>query len=66
MTDFTVTSVKQNLEKIGVNVEEITEYQDCLQESDYMQFAGKNSEINQMNAFFDKSKKCLTKLEKYI
>lgn len=66
MTDFTLISVKQNLEKIGVNTEEITEYQDCLQESDYMQFAGKNSDVEQMNTFFDKSKRCLTKLEKYI
>jgi oxygen tolerance protein BatD len=66
MTDFTVNSVKQNLEKIKVKEEEIKEYQDCLQESDYMQFAGKNSETTQMNTFFDKSKKCLTNLEKYI
>jgi len=66
MTDFTVNSVKQNLEKIGVNSDEIEEYQNCLQESDYMQFAGKDSEVDQMNTFFDKSKNCLTKLEKYI
>ena len=66
MTDFTVNSVKKNLEKIGVNTEEINEYQECLQESDYMQFAGKNSELDQMNTFFDKSKNCLTNLEKYI
>jgi len=66
MTDFTVNSVKHNLEKIGVNSEEINEYQDCLQESDFMQFAGKDSEVDQMNTFFDKSKRCLTKLEKYI
>jgi len=66
MTDFTVNSVKKNLEKIRVNSDEIEEYQDCLQESDYMQFAGKDSEIGQMNTFFDKSRRCLTKLEKYI
>jgi hypothetical protein len=66
MTDFNVSSVKQNLKKIGVNAEEIKEYQECLQESDYMQFAGENSDLDQMNAFFNKSKKCLTNLEKYI
>ena len=66
MTDFTVNSVKINLEKIGVNTAEINDYQNCLQESDYMQFAGKDSEVEKMNEFFDKSKKCLTSLEKYI
>ena len=66
MTDFTESTVNSNLEKRGVKEEEIAEYQDCINESDFKQFSGGNVDTNEMLAFFEKSKKCLTKLEKYI
>jgi len=66
MTDFTAESVKSNLEKRRVKTEEIDEYQECLNESDFRQFSGGNVDLNEMKIFFEKAKKCLTNLEKYI
>jgi len=66
MTDFTAESVHTNLKKRNVKVEEIKEYQECLEESDFRQFAGGNVDLNEMKSFYDKAGKCLTNLEKYI
>ena len=66
MTDFNNQTVRKNLEKVGVGVEEIKEYQNCLNESDYRQFAGSDANIEDMKTFFERAKDILTQLEKYI
>lgn len=66
MTDFTAVSVKTSLKNRNVKDEEIDEYQECLDESDFKQFSGGGTELSEMEAFYEKAKKCLTKLEKYI
>ncbi len=66
LTDFNAVTVQKNLEQVGVGSEEITEYQECLTESDFRQFAGTNVNLQQMKDFFERVKKILTRLEKYI
>ena len=66
MTDFNSISVQKNLQKVGVGKEEIDEYQSCLEQSDFMQFAGGKSDISDMKDFYNQVKVILTKLEKYI
>ena len=66
LTDFTSITVQKNLEKVGVGQEEITEYQDCLTESDFRQFAGSKVSLQEMKDFYERVKKILTRLEKYI
>jgi hypothetical protein len=66
MTDFNAESVKKNLQKVGVGPEEIDEYRNCLEESDFRQFAGGKTDLTEMNKFYDRTKKILTRLEKYI
>jgi hypothetical protein len=66
MTDFNAMTVKKNLESAGLGVDEIQEYQSCLEESDYRQFAGGESDIIEMKNFFERAKNILTRLEKYI
>jgi len=66
MTDFNSVSVFNNLNKTGVGEDEIKEYQACLDESDFRQFSGSDSSMEEMKSFFDRAKKILTKLEKYI
>jgi hypothetical protein len=66
MTDFNVVTVQKNLEQVGVGPEEITEYQECLTESDFRQFAGTNVNLQQMKDFYERVKRILTRLERYI
>ena len=66
MTDFNASTVKNNLTQAGVGDDEIIEYQSCLEESDFRQFAGSNIDIQEMKIFFERVKKILTRLEKYI
>jgi hypothetical protein len=66
MTDFNAITVKKNLESAGLGVEEIQDYQSCLEESDYRQFAGGDSDMMEMKDFFERAKSILTRLEKYI
>jgi len=66
MTDFNVSTVTSNLAKVGVKPDEIQEYQVCLDESDFRQFAGGDVDLEEMKSFFERAKKILTRLEKYI
>jgi hypothetical protein len=66
MTDFNAETVKRNLSQMHVSDEDITQYQACLDECDYRQFAGEKSNAEEMQAFFEKAKQILTRLEKYI
>jgi len=66
LTDFNAVAVRKNLEQVGVGIEEIKEYQDCLTESDFRQFAGGNVHLPEMKNFYERVKKILTRLERYI
>ena len=66
ITDFNVSTVTSNLAKVGVKPDEIQEYQVCLDESDFRQFAGGDVDLEEMKSFFERAKKILTRLEKYI
>jgi len=66
MTEFNATTVQDNLGRMGVGKQEIKEYRECLEESDFRQFAGGTVSQEEMLSFFEKSKKVLTRLEKYI
>jgi hypothetical protein len=66
MTDFNSLTVQRNLNKVEVGPEELAEYQACLEESDFKQFAGGKSDLVDMKAFYERAKRILTRLEKYI
>jgi hypothetical protein len=66
MTDFSETNVRSALTGAGAGDGEISDYISCLQESDFRQFAGGDAESDEMGKFFDRTKKVLTQLEKYI
>jgi hypothetical protein len=66
MTDFNASTVEENLTRVGVNSDEIVEYQACLQESDFRQFAATENSGSEMHDFYNRAKAVLTKLEKYI
>jgi hypothetical protein len=66
MTDFNASTVEKNLRQVGVGEEEINEYQDCLNESDFRQFSGTKVNLEEMKDFYEKVRKSLTRLEKYI
>jgi hypothetical protein len=66
MTDFNVPAVQKNMEQVGVGPDEIKEYQECLTESDFRQFAGTKVTLQQMTDFYERVKRILTRLEKYI
>jgi hypothetical protein len=66
LTDFNSVTVQKNLEMVGVGEEEIAEYQECLAESDFRQFAGAKVNLQEMKDFYERVKKILTRLEKYI
>jgi hypothetical protein len=66
MTDFTTTTVQKNLSQMRVSEEDIVQYQECLDECDFRQYAGEKSNPDEMAEFFEKAKQVLTKLEKYI
>jgi hypothetical protein len=66
MTDFTTATVQRNLSQMQVSENDISQYQECLDECDYRQYAGEKSKSEEMQVFFEKAKQALTKLEKYI
>jgi len=66
MTDFSETTVTTALTGAGAGDDEIQEYINCLQESDFRQFAGGEAKPEEMQAFFRRVRKVLTQLEKYI
>ena len=66
MTDFGEQTVNRALSSAGAGEEEIREYLECLQESDFRQFAGGEADPMQMRLFYDRVKKVLTQLENYI
>jgi len=65
-TDFSIVNVEKDLKNVGVGEEEIKEYLDCLQESDFRRYSGSGSESEELKTFYERIRKILTKLEKYI
>ena len=48
------------------NDDEIKEYLDCLQESDFRRYSGSSVEEGELKSFYERIRKILTRLEKYI
>jgi hypothetical protein len=65
-TDFSIPNVEKDLQNAGVGQDEIAEYLACLQESDFRRYSGSGSESEELKSFYERIKKILTRLEKYI
>ncbi len=66
ISDFSSIKVKKDLEGAGLGKEDIDEYLDCLQESDFNRYSGSQTDVGEMESFYQRVKKNLTQLEKYI
>ena len=66
ITDFSLPSAAQVLQGAGLGANEIDEYLSCLQQSDFQRYSGSTDVGGEMNAFYDRVKNILTRLEKYI
>jgi len=66
ISDFSSVQVKKDLADAGLGKEEIENYMDCLQESDFNRYSGSQTDVGEMQSFFQRVKKNLTQLEKYI
>jgi hypothetical protein len=66
ISDFSSMNVRKDLENAGLGNEEIDEYLSCLQESDFQRYSGSDVETEEMKLFFERVKRILTRLEKYI
>lgn len=66
ITDFSSVNVLNQLEKAGLGSDEISEYMDCLQQSDYQRYSGSAADEGELKTFYDRVKNSLTRLEKYI
>ena len=65
-SDFNIVSVEKDLQKANLGADEIREYLDCLQESDFRRYSGSSSEDGELKSFYERIRKILTRLEKYI
>ena len=66
LTDFSVVSVRAALAKKKINQDEINEYIDILEESDFKQYANIGASEQEKNDLFEKAKEILTKFEKWM
>jgi hypothetical protein len=64
-SDFSLLNVEKDLRKANLGDDEIKEYLDCLQESDFRRYSG-SSEEGELKAFYERIRNILTRLEKYI
>jgi len=65
-TDFSIANVEKDLKKANVGEDEIGEYLACLQESDFRRYSGSGNEAEELKLFYERIRKILTRLEKYI
>jgi hypothetical protein len=65
-TDFSIANVENDLQNAGVGKDEIEEYLACLQESDFRRYSGSVTEAEELKLFYERIKRILTRLEKYI
>jgi len=66
LTEFSAVNINNVLTERGIPQDEISEYQDVLQESDFKQFAGTASTTEECKALYNRAKNILTRLEKWI
>ena len=66
ISDFNSLSVGPELQKAGLGDDEVDEYMACLQESDFRRYAGTTDGSGETEKFYERVKKILTRLEKYI
>jgi len=66
ISDFSSVSVRPALQKAGLGDDEVDEYLSCLQESDFRRYAGTTDGSGETEKFYERAKKILTRLEKYI
>ena len=65
-SDFSIINVEKDLRKAHLGDNEINEYLVCLQESDFRRYSGSGSEEDELKSFYERIRKILTRLEKYI
>jgi hypothetical protein len=65
-TDFSIVNVENDLRNAKVGKDEIEEYLACLQESDFRRYSGSGTEAEELKSFYERIRKILTRLEKYI
>ncbi|MBA7521654.1 hypothetical protein ES705_13765 [subsurface metagenome] len=66
ISDFSSVQVEKDLERAGLGRQDIEEYLSCLLESDFSRYSGSQAEVGEMESFYQRVKKNLTRLEKYI
>ena len=66
LTEFSAQSIGRVLNKRGIPDDEIKEYQSVLEESDFKQYAGSVSSMDERNDLFNRARNILTRLEKWI
>ncbi len=54
------------MRKVNVGDDEVVEYLSCLQESDFRRYSGSGSKAEELKSFYERIRKILTRLEKYI
>jgi hypothetical protein len=65
-SDFGVVNVEKDLRKANLGEDEIKEYLNCLQESDFRRYSGGGSGEEELKSFYERVRAILTRLEKYI
>ena len=66
ISDFSSVNVEMDLRKAHLGDDEIKEYLVCLQESDFRRYSGSDSDEDVLKSFYERIRKILTRLEKYI
>ncbi len=66
ISDFSLVEVENDLEKAGLGSDEISEYLTCLRESDFQRYSGSDPDAGQLKSFYERVRKILTRMEKYI
>ncbi len=66
LTEFNNSNIKSKFNERGIPEEETGAYLSVLEESDFRQFANIKSERSERQAFYEKAKMILTRLEKWI
>ncbi len=66
LTEFSAANVRRKLSERGIPSEDIEAYSSVLEESDFKQFAGTGSSLEERRELFERAKTVLTRLEKWI
>jgi hypothetical protein len=66
ISDFSLVDVEKDLEKAGLGSDEISGYLTCIRESDFQRYSGSDPDVGQLKSFYERVRKILTRMEKYI